>query len=437
MILVYCSKITTRKEYIFKHIFRRLMHQEFKFTTDVSEFVSHSGVKLSYGIKPLGEEFFIWSQGLLDENGIDDYDIEFHKWDELPFFFKAPERSDVPFDIFSASFYLITRYEEYLPQVKDDIGRYSSKESIAVQGDFILLPLVDLWVRKLLELLNREANTLLTRKQQVKTTVAIEVASFFKYKSRGIIDNGHFFYSHLRRFKIRYALRQIIVLLGIRMDPFQNYEWLISVIRKRWLHGRKSTSTTANMIFFFHLGNYNRIDNGISFRSRKYREAIKQIGDYLDIGLRYSFYCSDKEVQQQGKKFEEISNRPLHKTMAAYSKISTPGHYKRLVDLEKLEDYSMGYENMPGFRASTCHPFYFYDLDYEVQTPLLIYPYALHYKSISGNMLNGQKQIIQQLKRRVEEVSGHFITMYDYAQFEQGLKSHATTILEFIYEKEV
>lgn len=437
MILVYCSNITTRKEYVFKHIFRRLMQQEFKFTTDVSEFVSHSGVKLSYGIKPLGEEFFIWSQGLLDEHGIDDHDIEFNTWDDLPVFFKAPERSDIPFDVFSASFYLITRYEEYLPQVKDDLGRYSSKESIAVKGGFIVLPLVDLWVKKLRELLNRESLLQQKKRQQVKTTVAIEVTSFFKYKSRGIVDNSHFFYNHIRRFKIRNAFRQIIVLLGFKTDPFHNYDSLINVIRSRWQHGRRTITARDNMIFFFHLGNYNRIDNGISFRSRKYREAIKQIGDYLDTGLRYSFFCNDKEVKQQGKKFEEISNRPLQKTMSAYSKISTPGHYKRLVDIEKLEDYSMGYENTPGFRASTSHPFYFYDLDYEVQTPLLIYPYALHYKSISGNMLNGQKQIIQQLKRRVEEVSGHFITMYDYAQFEQGLKSHATTILEFIYEKEV
>jgi hypothetical protein len=437
MILIYCSNITTRKEYIFKHVFKRLMIQEFKFTTDVSEFVSHSGVKFSYGSKPLGEEFFIWSKGLLDENGIDDHEIEFHKWEELPVFFKAPERSDIPFDIFSASFYLITRYEEYLPQVKDDLGRYSAKESIAVQGDFILLPLADLWVRKLMEFLNRKFNIILKRKQYLRTTVAIEVTSFFKYKGRGIIDNAIMFYVHIGRMKFRNLFRQVFVLLGIKRDPFHNYEQLIDFIRQRWKHGRKLSNTADNMIFFFHLGNYNLVDNGISYRSRKYREAIKQIADYTEIGLRYSFHCDDKEVQIQGKRYEQIANRSLQKTMAAYSKIATPGHYKRLVDLERLEDYSMGYETMPGFRASTSHPFYFYDLDYEVQTPLLIHPYALHYKSISGNMLNGQKQIVQQLKRRVEEVSGHFIVMYDYAQFEKGLKSHATTILTYIYDKEV
>ncbi|WP_405370884.1 DUF7033 domain-containing protein [Nonlabens sp. Asnod2-A12] len=437
MILVYCSHITPRKEYIFKHIFRRMMMQEFKLTSDVSEFVSHSGVKLSYGVKPLGDELFIWSQGLLDETGIDYHEIDFHKWDELPIFFKAPDRSDIPFDIFSAAFYLITRYEEYLPQVKDDLGRYSAKESVAVQGCFILMPVVDLWVRKLLDILNRNFEVSLTRKQKLKTTVAIEVSSFFKYRGRGALDNSMMLYNHFRRFKIRPFFKQIVVLLGLRVDPFKNYEELISTIRKKWKYGKKSTNAAHNMIFFFHLGSYNRVDNGINYTSRKYREAIKLIGDYLDIGLRFSFYCNDNEVLKQGRKFEEISNRSLHKTMAAYSKIATPGHYKRLVDLEKLEDYSMGYESMPGFRASTSHPFYFYDLDYEVQTPLLIYPYALHYKSISGNMLNGQKQVVQQLKRRVEEVSGHFIVMFNYAQFEKGLKSHATTTLEYIYDNEV
>ncbi|AGC75683.1 hypothetical protein DDD_0556 [Nonlabens dokdonensis DSW-6] len=413
------------------------MLQDFKFTSDVSEFVSHSGVKFSYGSKPLGEELFIWSQGLLDESGIDDYEIEYHKWEDLPVFFKAPGNSTIPFDIFAASFYLLSRYEEYLPQVKDDLGRYSAKESVAVKGNFIMMPLVDLWVRKFLILINRSFDVSLKREQKFNTTVAIEVSSFYKYTSRGIIDNVLMLWQHLRRFKLRHFVQQILVLFGIKTDPYDNYERLIEIIRSKWSYKRKSIVSKDDMIFFFHLGSYNRMDNGTVYRYREYRESIKKIGDYVDIGLRYSFYCNDKELKSQSKKYEEISNRPLRKTMAAYSKIVTPGHYKRLVETEKLEDYSMGYETMPGFRASTSHPFYFYDLDYEVQTPLLIHPYALHYKSISGNMLNGQKQIVRQLKQRVIEVSGSFIVMFDYSQFEKGLKSHATTLLEYIYEKEI
>ena len=35
----------------------------------------------------------------------------------------------------------------------------------------------------------------------------------------------------------------------------------------------------------------------------------------------------------------------------------------------------MGYINHVGFRAGTCTPFLFYDLDFEIQTPLLIYSF--------------------------------------------------------------
>jgi hypothetical protein len=412
------------------------MCQDFKITTEVSEFVSHSGIKFSYGVKPLGDELFIWSEGLLDESGIDIHQIEFHKWDDLPIFFKAPERSDIPFDIFSATFYLLTRYEEYVPHVKDDLGRYNASSSVAVQGNFILIPLVDHWIKKLLLFINSHFEDSLQPDLVSRTTVAIEVASFYKYKGRGFIDNTLMAYQHLKRLKLRNLFRQIIVILGLKTDPFQNYEYLVNTMRKKWKHGKKYLNEKDNMIFFFHLGTYNRVDNGISFRSKAYREAIKKIGDYLDIGLRYSFFCTDQEIKSQGKKFEEISNRPVHKTMVAFSKIATPGHYKRLVELEKLQDYSMGYETMPGFRASTSHPFYFYDLDYEVQTPLLIYPYALHYKNMASKMLNSQKQMVQQLKKSVAQVSGHFIVMFDYAQFEHDLKSHATTILKYIYENE-
>jgi len=132
------------------------------------------------------------------------------------------------------------------------------------------------------------------------------------------------------------------------------------------------------------------------------------------------------------KRFEELLKRPLHHTMAAHSKIAMPGHYKLLVDTKTMEDYSMGYVNEPGLRASTCFPFYFYDLDYEVQTPLLIHPYAIHYNSISLKMLNGQQQILQEIMNNVKDVGGNFIVQYYYEHFDRDIKSHAFGVLESI-----
>ena len=120
-IVIFVHKHNSRKEYIFKHVFKRILEWPYELTTDLSTFISHDGPKFSYGTKPIGDEFFIWSHGLLDDIGIEDYDIEVIRNDKWPLFFKAPVISDLSFDVFAASFYLITRFEEYLPQVKDHL----------------------------------------------------------------------------------------------------------------------------------------------------------------------------------------------------------------------------------------------------------------------------------------------------------------------------
>ena len=40
------------------------------------------------------------------------------------------------FDVFSASFYLVSRYEEYLPYVKDMYERFQAENSLAYKHNF-------------------------------------------------------------------------------------------------------------------------------------------------------------------------------------------------------------------------------------------------------------------------------------------------------------
>ena len=82
-------------------------------------------------------------------------EINIHKWDGIPSFFPTNDKCAIPFDIFAASFYLLSRYEEYLPHVKDEHGRFPVEESLAFQQGFLEIPVVDLWVKKLKEALRK------------------------------------------------------------------------------------------------------------------------------------------------------------------------------------------------------------------------------------------------------------------------------------------
>ena len=52
-----------------------------------------------------------------------------------------------------------------------------------------------------------------------------------------------------------------------------------------------------------------------------------------------------------------------------------PQTYRRLLKLSVREDYTLGYAGQTGFRAGICTPFYFYDLELEETTNLLLVPF--------------------------------------------------------------
>ena len=73
----------------------------------------------------------------------------------------------------------------------------------------------------------------------------------------------------------------------------------------------------------------------------------------------------------------------------------------------------MGYIDTLGFRAGTCTPFQFYDLDFEVQTPLQINPYhCLDFGLLKYNSELDKKEHLQKLIDEVKAVNGTFVPVF-------------------------
>ncbi|WAC03604.1 hypothetical protein N7U66_09110 [Lacinutrix neustonica] len=140
-------------KYIFKQICTRIIGIPVNFTTTIEEFIAHDSLKMSYTRQPLSHEIFMRANELLFEQGLDDLDLNVSEWEDTKCFFANGESSALPFDIFAASFYLLSRYEEYLPHVKDDYGRFTAEESLAFNHGFLNQPVVDIWAFKFRKLL--------------------------------------------------------------------------------------------------------------------------------------------------------------------------------------------------------------------------------------------------------------------------------------------
>ena len=407
MILIYTHKITPRVRYIFKHIFTRILLIDIDFTTKVEDFVAFNGPKLSYTKVPLGKEFFIKSHELLFQQGIKDVEIHIEKWDETHAFFAGGEKSVLPFDIFAASFYLISRYEEYLPHIKDMHGRFSAAESIAYKYNFLEKPLVDIWAYKLLDKLKEKFPDYSYNLREYKYISTIDVDNAFCYKHKGIIRTIAGFLKDTSQFKIFNLWDRFTVRFNFKKDPFYTFDELLQL--KKELNIRT--------IFFFLIGDYTTFDTNVSTSKTKFRLLIKEMVDYARVGLHPSYYSSTDTsiLKKEKERLESITNMPIKRSRQHFLRFSLPETYQKLIDLEIEEDYSMGYASHVGFRASTCTPFYFYDIDFEIQTPLKIFPFALMDTTLNDYMKLTPKQSlgkIRDLKNEVKKVNGTLITLF-------------------------
>ena len=75
----------------------------------------------------------------------------------------------------------------------------------------------------------------------------------------------------------------------------------------------------------------------------------------------------------------------------------------------------MGYSEVLGFRAGTCTPFRFYDLELETSTDLMVYPFALMDRTLNDYLsLSPDEAIkrVEQVAKEVKAVGGTLISIW-------------------------
>ncbi len=424
MLLIYTHKITKRFTYVMKHVFTHILGIEVTFTVKVEDFIKHSGPKITYTKQPLQNEFFVRSNDLLFEQGINDITVNIKDWEGTPCFFETGERSVIPFDIFSASFYLLSRYEEYLPHVKDDLGRFPPKTSLAYQNGFLDVPVVDIWAQKLLAKLEERFDSISAKGNTYKFTPIINVTTSHCYAFRGFSRSLAGFFLDLGRLRLRRLVKRVGVWINPSKDPYDNFDELTTIHQKLGLKA----------MFFFQFAAYSEHDKNISIHRNKFRYLIKSVADYGIVSLSASM-ASSKDLAILKKEKLDLSNlinRPVRYSRMRYNRVAMPQTYRNLVEAEFTDDYTMGYTHHLGFRAGTCTPFYFYDINLEVQQPIKVHPFA-----VCDYGLRNEKEkqrlflALDALYQNVKKVNGNFNIVFSNELFGE---KHAIPWLGFYQE---
>ena len=114
-------------------------------------------------------------------------------------------------------------------------------------------------------------------------------------------------------------------------------------------------------------------------------------------------------------RLSKILKLEVERSRQHFLKLILPETYRNLINNDITHDYTMGYAEIPGFRASICTPFPFFDLDQDAQTNLIIHPFMVMDGTLHDYMkLSPQKAIatIIELINEVRKVGGTFIPLW-------------------------
>ncbi|HSH67455.1 MAG TPA: hypothetical protein VLB84_17050, partial [Bacteroidia bacterium] len=167
-------------------LFKDILGINFMLTSDVALFKAHTEEKISYTNNPVGDELFFVSRNLLFETGITEQNITVFEFNEHSAFFATGKLSALPFDVFAASFYLVSRYEEYLPHIRDEHDRFNPMDSLAFKYSFLQKPLINIWAKWVKELLERKFPSIQFPQKKYSFISTIDIDNAYAYREKGV-----------------------------------------------------------------------------------------------------------------------------------------------------------------------------------------------------------------------------------------------------------
>lgn len=413
---IFTSSSVPRLTYIADLILRDILGLSWEIITDKRKIGNCQ--LINYSEENITGSFKISPSSLLFSTGITAQEILISDWNSFPVFFQTTTDSDLPFDIFAASFYLVTRYEEYIEFKPGESAGFRASDSLAFRHDFLRLPLVELWARELPKVLVKKYPSLAFKRNDYKSLLTIDIEEPFGHRGKGLL---HYIRGLLHDLmsKNRQSSAGSVFRAKGENDQYTVFDYLTETIDRN----------NTQVKFFFPAGKrsgFNR--RGPSRKNEKYRNLINGLACKYSTGLNSSFR-SPGDMSVICRELAHLSNIAQKNILSQRFHrpgISLPASYRCLLEAGIREDYSLGYEDEPGFRAGIARPFRFYDLNADQVTDLTLIPFQITDTSLAGGKYGETvlaKDLINNLVSETRRTGSLFVSIWHNTSLQDNQSS--------------
>jgi hypothetical protein len=297
-------------------------------------------------------------------NKIEYYSSDFSADNNMPVLFGIPEihfdSNNVcicKIDIFSSSFFMLSRWEEFVVKTKDQYQRFPDKLALSQRMNFHYRPIVNEYCELLWTLLKKNGLSAKRKERKAQLVITHDVDNIIKYKSC---------YNYLRTTakniiydkslkEIKNTVKQYIsTLRNYEDDIFYTFDFLMSV----------SESVNLKSNFFFIPNIKGETDFRYSIYSPKIKKTITEItkrGHHIGLHGTFESYNKPQSFKNEFSRFSDIGVNILHGRQH-YLRFENPTTWQLWNENNLRTDSTMSFSNDGGFRCGTCFQYSVFDI---------------------------------------------------------------------------
>ena len=407
MLVVFTQEITNRLQYIFRFLFEQILEVPVKFTDDLHEFNGCTLPKINYSLLPLDCSLEIHPHPILFQRDINFQSLESVPYGEEVYFFESSADSFLPFDPFAASFYLVSRYEEYLMRELDEHKRYPSHRSVLYRNHLLHKPVVNQWAYTIAEKIKQAYADFQYRSPSFDFRSTIDIDNAWAYKNKSWLRTAGALTKGFLKGERKQNEERLQVIRGEKEDPYETYDLI-----RRLYHGRNEL-----LHFFILLSKTSKYDRNVSPANEQLQQLVRDLSENYTLGIHPSYRSTrnKKELWREIKTLESITQKKVVSSRQHFLRLELPKTYRRLIKAGIRHDYTLGYADQVGFRAGTSSAFWFYDLKKDAPTKLRIHPFQFMDVTLKNHLKLSPEEaleIIGKIMGEIRKYGGTFISLW-------------------------
>jgi len=401
MVAILCNFESSRLRFTCDTVFRQWLNVPYTLVKDESETPVDSTL-ISYGTISEKATINLYEEGLLRETDLRKELPEISVRENLPVVFPSDtEEYDFGFDLLSAVFFCLSRYEEHLIRDRDRHGRFESSSSVF--KEFVDTPYVDLWIWILEKrLLAHDAISPVKREILWWNSLDVDVA--FAYRGRSVFRILGAMAKDFIRFRWSRIFERVAVIAGRKNDPYDTF-------------GLFPKSEAYRNILFWQTGGQTTKDIQLDVKHHASGDVLRRLKKSALIGIHPSYDSPGNRemLREEIQLLSETIGGPIQYSRQHYLRLHFPETYRNLVDEGVKSDFSLGFTDAIGFRAGTAMAFRYFDIPADRCLELEIIPVAAMDSAMKNYLSLSPDQAIRALKElfsSMESTGGHLVTIW-------------------------